>query len=243
MPTSVAKLQAMVTKLEQQVIELKDKLEEQKEKTKNAEYNLKYYKEKLENRIQSEITKAVKDITDKYEAIIKEKDQRIFELENRLNINSDNSSLPSSQTPIYQSKICNSRKPNGDKPGRKEGHKKDSLKAFNEDEITEKVEHKIDKCPKCGSENLELIDTKIRDEIDIKVTVVKRRHYFNEYKCNDCNEIIKSEIPLSLHADNQYGDEVKNYCNSIMLLHSKNINKKQVFEIFSRKKVFVWNEF
>ena len=29
----------------------------------------------------------------------------------------------------------------------------------------------------------------------------------------------------------------------IMLLHSKNINKKQVFEIFSRKKVFVWNEF
>lgn len=83
------------------------------------------------------------------------------------------------------------------------------MKAFNEDKITEKVEHKIDKCPKCGSENLELIDTKIRDEIDIKVTVVKRRHYFNEYKCNDCNEIIKSEIPLSLHADNQYGDEVK----------------------------------
>ena len=33
------------------------------------------------------------------------------------------------------------------------------------------------------------------------------------------------------------------YLDDAMLLHSKNINKKQVFEIFSRKKVFVWNEF
>ena len=134
-------------------------------------------------------------------------------METRLNINSDNSSLPSSQTPIYQSKICNSRKPTGEKPGRKNGHKKDKLKAFTADEVTEVVQHEVKKCEKCKSKNLTIIDTKIRDEIDVKVTVIKRRHQFKVYRCEECNKINQVEIPLELHAENQYGSEVKSLCS------------------------------
>ena len=165
--------------------------------------------------IEEAVNKAVSEIRKEYEQIIKEKDQRIFDLEARLNINSDNSSLPSSQIPIYQPKICNSRVPSGDKPGRKDGHKKDSLAAFTEEEVTESVEHTKEKCSKCGGHNLKLIKTRIRDEFDIKVTVVKRRHYFYDYMCEDCGEIIKSEIPLELHGENQYGVETKTFISTL----------------------------
>ena len=215
MTSSISKLQMTVTKLEKKIIELEDRVEFYKEKEKQSKKSLKYYKNSIENMIEKAVTKAVGEVTEKYEAIIKEKDQRIFELETRLNINSDNSSLPSSQTPIYQSKICNSRKPTGDKPGRKEGHPKAKLAAFNEDEITERVEHKKNNCSNCGSDKLKLIKTRTRDELDIKKSVIKRRHYFYDYKCEECGNVITSEIPLELHGENQYGTEIKTLISTL----------------------------
>lgn len=215
MTNSISKLQLTVTKLEKKVIELEDRVEFYKEKAKQSEKNLKYYKNNIEDMIEKAVTKAVKEVTDKYEAIIKDKDQRIFELETRLNINSDNSSLPSSQTPIYQSKICNSREPSGDKPGRKVGHPKASLAPFKEDEITERIEHTKDECPKCGNHKLRLIRVRTRDEYDIKVNVIKRRHYFYDYKCEKCGDVLISEIPLKLHAENQYGTEIKTIISTL----------------------------
>ncbi len=207
--SSVSKLQATVTKLEHQVTELKDKLEIQKEKTAQVTRNYNEYKKNIEKIVKESIDKAVAEITAKYEKIIKEKDQRIFDLESRLNINSDNSSLPSSKTPIYQSKICNSRVSSGEKPGQKKGHKQAKLNAFDEEEITEFIEHTKDSCPNCNGNNLELIRTRTRDELDIKYTIVKRRHNFYDYKCIDCGKIVTSEIPLELHGENQYGVETK----------------------------------
>lgn len=209
MTTSLGKLQSTVIKLEKRLMELEDKYENQKEQTKLANENLKYYKKNVENMIKNAVEKAVNEVSEKYEKILKEKEQRIFELENRLNINSDNSSLPSSQTPIYQSKICNSRKKTGEKPGRKVGHKKDGLMKFADDEITEIREHKTEECPKCESTNLKLIDVRERDEYDIEVVVKKIRHKFYEYECLECGEKIKSNIPLELHAENQYGSGIK----------------------------------
>lgn len=215
MTNSISKLQMTVTKLEKKIIELEDRVEFYKEKAKQSEKSLKYYKKNIEDMIEKAVTKAVKEVTEKYETIIKEKDQRIFELETRLNINSDNSSLPSSQTPIHKEKICNSREPSGDKPGRKVGHSKASLAPFKEDEITERVEHTTEECPVCKSSKLKLIRTRTRDEFDIKVTIIKRRHYFYDYKCEDCGEKITSEIPLELHAENQYGTEVKTLISAL----------------------------
>lgn len=212
---SVAKLQAEVTKLEHQIIDLKDRLAIQVEKTNQTKKSLEYYKNNVEKMIENAVKEAVEKVTNEFENIISEKDQRIFELEARLNINSDNSSLPSSQTPIYQSKICNSRVPSGDKPGRKNGHKKDGLAAFTEEEINERIEHTKEDCSKCGGHNLKLIKTRIRDEFDVKVTVIKRRHYFYDYKCLDCGKIITSEIPNELHGENQYGVETKTLISAL----------------------------
>lgn len=213
MNNSLGKLQCQVDKLSKDNTRLRDQVAELKKENytlrKRLEQKEKEFDERIEKAVNNAVEKAVAKVTEKYEKIIKEKDQRIFELETRLNINSDNSSLPSSQTPIYQSKICNSRKKNGEKPGRKLGHKKDGLKKFHDDEITEIKEHKIEECPKCDSTKLKLVNVKERDEFDIEVIVKKVRHKFYEYECLDCGEKIKSTIPLELHGENQYGTGIK----------------------------------
>ena len=209
MTTSLGKLQSTVIAQEQEIIVLKDKLEKTKEENKLLKLQLEQLEKNVDKMVNDAVSKAVSKVTEKYEQIIAEKDKRIFELECRLNINSDNSSLPSSKTPIYQSKICNSRKPTGDKPGRKVGHEKNGLYKFKDDEITDIIEHKIEKCPNCNSDNLELIETKSRDEYDIEVVVKKNRHNFYVYKCLNCGELIKSSIPMELHGENQYGVGIK----------------------------------
>lgn len=167
------------------------------------------FKEKVEKEVKKMAEKIVLELEKKYEKELNEKNQRILELEAKLNINSTNSNLPSSKTPIYQSKICNSRKKTGENPGRKKNHKKDSLKKFDDAEVTEVKEHIIEKCPNCKSRDLTLTDVKVRDEFDISIKIRKIRHKFYIYKCNDCKKIVKSNIPLELHAENQYGSGIK----------------------------------
>jgi len=213
MVSSLSKLQTTVIKQEEKIIKLQDKLAETTQENSLLKLKLKKLQENFDKTIEEKVNKAVElavaKVTEKYEKIIKDKDQRIFELETRLNINSDNSSLPSSKTPIYKTKICNSRKVSGEKVGRKEGHKKDCLAPFKDEEVTDIVEHDVRKCPNCNSTNLKLIREKNRDELDIEVKVKKIRHKFYEYQCMDCGKIIKSNIPINLHAENQYGSSVK----------------------------------
>lgn len=213
MADSLGKLQSIVTKQEKKIIKLQDKLAEVSEERDLLEFRLKQLEKNFDKAIEEKVNKAVNEAVNKvtkyYEKIIKEKDQRIFELENRLNINSSNSSLPSSKNPIYQSKICNSRGKTENKIGGQLGHKKHKLEKFKEEEITEIKEYKFDKCSNCGKSNLDLLNVKERDELDFEIKIIKRRHKFYEYKCPDCGEIIKTNIPIRLHADNQYGNSVK----------------------------------
>ncbi len=207
--TTLGRLQKQVEQLSKQVVRLQDNLEHQKQEKKKIKKQFDEYKKNVESIIEKAVNQAVAKVTEHYEKIIKEKDQRIFELENRLNINSSNSSLPSSKTPIYQSKICNSRKPTDKSKGGQSGHKKHKLEKFNEEEITEFEEHKILECPKCHSHNLSEIEVKERDETDFEIKIIKKRHKFYEYICEDCKETIKSNIPLRLHAENSYGSNIK----------------------------------
>lgn len=221
MNNSLGKLQCQVDKLSKENTRLKDQINELKNENKTLRKRLekkeKEFEEKIKKAVNSAVEKAIIEVRNEYEKIIKEKDQRIFELENRLNINSDNSSLPSSQTPIYKSKICNSRKTTGEKPGRKIGHEKAGLKKFEDDEITEVKEHKIEKCTKCGSENLKVVNVKVRDEYEVETIIKKIRHKFYEYECLDCGEKIKSTIPLDLHGENQYGVSIKTFALTLSI--------------------------
>ncbi len=111
--TSLGKLQSQVNKLEEKIIKLTDSLA--KEKQEKNLYKFKYeqlqknFDTKLEELVNKAVKQAVDQVTEKYEKEIAKKDKRIFELEKRLNIDSTNSSLPSSKNPIYKTKICNSR--------------------------------------------------------------------------------------------------------------------------------------
>lgn len=213
MTTSLGKLQSKVIKQEQEIIELKDKLADKSEENRFLKLKLEKLEEefekKVDEKVNNAVNKAIAVVIEKYDKIIAEKDKRIFELECRLNINSDNSSLPSSKDPIYKSKICNSREKTGEKPGRKIGHKKDGLKYFNDDEVTEIVEHTIDVCDRCGHHDLDIENVKVRDEIDYEFKIIKRRHKYYEYKCKKCGNKITSKIPPELHGENQYGSGVK----------------------------------
>ncbi len=211
--TSLGKLQSQVIKLEQKVTQLTDALAKEKEE-KNL-YKFKYeqlqknFDTKLEELVNKAVEKAVTQVTEKYEKEIAKRDKRIFELEARLNIDSTNSSLPSSKTPIHKTKICNSREKSGKTKGGQIGHKKHQLEPFREEEITEMEEHKTSNCIYCSGRNLEKIDEKVRDEFDFDIKIIKRRHKFPIYKCKDCGKIIETPIPQNLHAENQYGRKIK----------------------------------
>lgn len=220
MVTSLGKLQSTVIKQEKEIAELKDSNFDLEESNKLLKLQYEQLKKTFNSQIEKKVTKSVKKAVDElkkeYDKIMSEKDQRIFELECRLNINSSNSSLPSSKNPIYTPKICNSRKKTNLKQGGQNGHLKHQLKKFNDNEITEYVDHKEEKCKNCGSKNIKEIDVKERDEYEVKVTVKRKRHKFYVYQCLDCGKIFNSKIPLELHAENQYGAGVKTLAMTLL---------------------------
>ena len=98
--TSLAKLQCMVDKLSKENIELKDKLAKSEEQNRSLISQITYLENHVEDKIKKAVEEAIKQVKEIYEKQLKEKNQRIFDLECRLNINSETSSLPSSKNPI-----------------------------------------------------------------------------------------------------------------------------------------------
>lgn len=236
METSLGKLQRQVDTQSRQIIRLQDNLEHQKKEKKTVQYELKKYKKQVEVRMEKALKKQEKKLREEYEKKLSEKDKRIFELECRLNINSETSSLPSSKDPIDKEKkekteIQNSREKTERKRGGQSGHPKSSLKKFDDSEITEVVEHCCEECPNCHSKNLSVIEKKERDELDVKITIEKKRHIFSTKVCNKCGYIIKSEIPKNLHGENQYGSEIKSLI--LMLYDYGFVSYKRIKDIIS----------
>lgn len=214
--TSLGKLQTQVIKLEKEVIKYKDQSAIAKEEAKQYKAKCNYLQASVEKAISKAVAKATGEVKQEYEDEIKRLNQRIFELEARLNINSSNSSLPSSKDPIYQSKICNSRKPTDKSIGGQKGHHKSKLERFKDEEVTEIAPHVKIACTYCQNMELTEIGVKERDELDYEIRIVKRRHKFYEYKCNECGHIVKSEIPCNLHSENNYGANVKALCATLI---------------------------
>lgn len=215
MTTSLGKLQTKVTKLEQKVIQQNDRIEDLTKERDYFKRKANNLEASIDDAVKKAVEKAIEELKEYYEAIIKEKDQRIFELEMRLNINSSNSSTPSSKNPIYTPKICNSREKTDRHKGGQEKHKKSKLEKFKEEEVTETEVHELDSCPKCGSHHIEIIEVKERDELDYEIRIIKKRHKFPVGKCDECGAIIKAEIPSHLHAENNYGSNVKTLATTL----------------------------
>ena len=127
---------------------------------KQLEEKYKKYVESEEERIQKIVNKAVKQVTDalnkQHKKEVDELEAKISRLEKRLNLNSSNSGIPTSKDRIGFNKIQNNREKSTKKIGAQEGHEIHKLEYFKDDEITEVVEHTLDKCPKCGGSLIEV---------------------------------------------------------------------------------------
>ena len=193
--------------------------------------NLKYYrmldKAKIQNLKENKI-KNQQELRNKDE-IIKEKDYEIARLKALLNIDGTNSSVPTSKTPINKKKVIpNTREKTNRKRGGQKGHEKHKLEKFKDEEVTEIIEHKMEKCPCCKSHKIkETGEIKEKDELDYKIVVEKKRYIYAEYECEECGKKFHEKIPNNLKEENQYGPQVQALELTLMNQANVTINKAQ----------------
>lgn len=172
--------------------------------------------------------KAKEELTQTKEEM-KQKDYEIARLKALLNIDGENHGIPTAMTPIHKKKVIpNTREKSDNKKGGQFGHKKHKLEKFKDEEINEKIEHGMEKCPCCDSHIIkETGEIKEKDELDYKIVVVKRRHKFIEYICEECGKKFHQEIPNNLKEENQYGPQVQALELTLMNQANVTINKAQ----------------
>lgn len=84
----------------------------------------------------------------------------------------------------------------------------------------------MDECPCCGSKDLEMLDSEIiKQESDYKIKILKVEHHFKEYKCHNCNKVVKKNIPNHLKEDIQYGSNVQATALTLLDIGNVPINK------------------
>ena len=156
-----------------------------------------------------------------YESVIAEKDAIIKELKVNLahatamvNRNGTNTGISTAATPISKKKVIpNTRRGSDKEKGGQMGHEKHSLSGFDKAEITETSEHElnlsVENCDKCHGQLIDTGEVEIKDEFDVKVTVVKHRHKYHIYECNDCGFRVRLQIDKALKEPNQYGSTLQ----------------------------------
>lgn len=164
------------------------------------------------------INKEVEDRTKVLKDEINEKDKQIETLkielarmQSKMDNDSTNSGLPTSKTPIGKKKfIPNSREKSNKKIGGQTGHKKHKLEIFAEEEINEVKEIIPTECNKCGSHNIERLNTSVdKQELDYDVVLIKRNNKFVNFHCNDCGNDFHANIPNDLKENIQYGKNIQ----------------------------------
>lgn len=143
-----------------------------------------------------------------------------------LNKDGTNTGTPTSKTAINKKKVIpNSREKSNRHIGGQPGHEKHSMPAFSETEITDIVPHEMNTCPDCGGSLTEVRDIP-KDELDYEVKVVKRRHVFKEYRCNQCGKFFRTS-DSALKAENQYGSVIQAMALALLNLGFVSINRTQ----------------
>ena len=198
------------------VYELNDRNVDLEEKIRSLEWQVECAKK--ETGIKSRTAKEEAD------AKIKALSDEVARLTALLNRDGTNTGLPTSKTPLNKKKVIpNSREKSGKARGGQPGHTKHSMESFSEEEVTEIVQHKLDACPECDG-TLTQVREIPKDELDYEVKVVKKRHVFREYVCNNCGKIIRTK-DASLKAENQYGAVIQSTALALMNLGFVSMNR------------------
>lgn len=172
-----------------------------------------------------------------YEKMLSEKDELIRELTNQvLHLEAvaahdgTNSGIPTASTPINKKKVIpNSRRGSNLKKGGQPGHEKHEMEKFEDSDITETVFHElnlsVEVCDFCGGELIDTGEYVIKDEFDIEIRAVKRRHEYRIYRCVDCGAVVRLQIEKHLKEKNQYGSCVQALALSMMATGNVAVNK------------------
>ena len=145
-------------------------------------------------------------------------------------IDSTNSSLPTSQTPIGHKKyIPNSRVKTGRNKGAQPGHVKHKLVPLQDDEIGIVEDHELCCCPDCGGKSLSLLGKRSKDVIDFEIKPIKKRNLIHIYRCCNCKHTVHSPIPLQIKEAVQYGNNIQALALNLMDLGFVSINRTQAF--------------
>ena len=192
--------------LNKKYFDISNKFNKVNEELKISKYEYNLLNIKYENKCK-QVQKADEKAAKKYEPIIEEKDKIIEEkdkeierLKALLNIDSTNSGLPTSKTPLNKNTLisnANSREKSWKSIGGQKGHPKHKLEKFKDEEINEKIVHELTKCPECGGE-IKKVKEVYKDELTYKVVPIKRRHVFETYECTCCHKEVHENIPVRL---------------------------------------------
>ena len=188
------------------------------------------YKKNEEERITEIVNKTVSAVVEKlnkeHQEEVDKLNAKIKRLESRLNIDSTNSGTPTSKEMIGKHTIQNNREKSDKPKGAQPNHKQHKLEYFKEEEITNKVEHKLDKCPNCNG-NLTEKNIVVSDIIDVEVIVTKTRNFIHNYKCNCCHKNVTANDKLPRGVT--YGDNVNSIALSMMNESNTALNKVSSF--------------
>ena len=181
------------------------------------------------------------DLKEKYEEAMGEQDAVIKELQNRLahaeallGHDGTNTGIPTGQTPPDKNKLIPNTRRSSSKPkGGQAGHKKASLEEPSEEDVTQVIKHPLQDdecCPACG-----LVDctptgeSDVKFEYDVRIKVVKVKHEFFYYECNNCGTVFRSQIPPHLKEKAQYGSELQALALSLTNTVNASMNKVSMF--------------
>ena len=172
-----------------------------------------------------------------YEDAIAEKDAIIKELTNKIahmasiaDRNGTNAGISTASTPINQKKLIpNARRGSSKAKGGQQGHARHVMEGFDTSEITETEAHELDlsveRCDLCDGKLLDTGRTLSKDEFDVEINVVKRRHEYHIYECVSCGAQVRLQIDSKLKEANQYGDCIQAVALSLMVTGNVAINK------------------
>ena len=207
------------------IVEQKDRILNYQERNKELSKSLKAARE------------AKQKLKEEYDSVIAEKDAVIKVLANEVahlkaiaGHDGTNTGIPTSATPIGKKKVIpNSRRSSGKTKGGQPGHEKHEMPAFDEDEITEVISHELEGddlfCDKCGGCLDDTGETVCKDEFDVIIKTVRRRHKYHIYECAGCGDRVRLAIGKNHKEKNQYGSNAQAMALSLMATGNVAVNK------------------
>ncbi len=143
--------------------------------------------------------------------LLKEKDAVIAELKEQLRKNSQNSSKPPSSDGYRKLRPVSNREKTGRKAGAQAGHQGHGFKIPKPD-VIEDVAHLPEECAGCPHFGTcpKVATSSVRNEIDVEIKTVWKRHYTESYACaKEAGKVVSGSFPEGIKSSMQYGAGVK----------------------------------